>query len=451
MPSIKLFVPEDDIGEVEEAVVVTWLKREGDSVKKGEELVIIQAEKVSFELPAPANGTLTSILVPQGEVVKQNQPLAEFEVSETDSSPPPEQLEPQSPAATATATSAPTPAREVRASPIAKRLARQHGIDLGQVVGTGKEGRITEKDIQTFIDAETAAVETSPPSPTAQPANIRSSPIARRIAKEHQIDLAAIPGAGERRLTEKDVRAFIEARQSQSLPSEEPASASPLESRQTIPMAGMRAAIAKRMHQSLQETAQLTLHTEADVTELVALRTQLKEKLAVTYTDFLVRASVNALQEHPYLNATLKDDTIHLLSEIHIGLAVALDSGLIVPVIKNADQKTLADLASERARLIKQAKSNQLTPAEFTGSTFTITNLGTYDIDAFTPIVNPPEVAILGVGRIVEKVVIFEGKIAQRSMITLSLSFDHRLVDGAPAAAFLQSIKRHLEQPAGLE
>jgi len=449
MPSVQLFIPEDDIGEVDEVVVVTWLKREGDSVKEGEELVIIQAEKVSFELPAPANGTLTSILVPQGEIARQGQLLGEMEVSESEGTPPKPAESASTTAASATA-AATTPAREVRASPIAKRLARQHGIDLALIAGTGKEGRIIEKDIQALIaDTETPAEPAPTPASTTPPKDIRSSPIAKRIAKEYQIDLAEVPGAGERRLTEKDVRAFIESKQSQALPTETPATS--VKSDTTIPMVGMRAAIAKRMYQSLRETAQLTLHTEVDVTELITFRTRLKEKHPITYTDLLVKASANALQEHPYINATLKDDAIHLLPEIHIGMAVALEGGLIVPVIKNANKLSLTDLADERARLIKRATSNQLTSAEFTGGTFTITNLGTYDVDAFTPIVNPPEIAILGVGRIVEKVVIFEGKVAQRSMMTLSLSFDHRLVDGAPAAACLQTIKRHLEQPAALE
>lgn len=452
MPSIQIFVPDDDIG-ADEVVVVTWLKREGDSVTEGEELVIIQAEKISIEIPAPATGTLTSILVPQGEVAQLSQPLAELAVSTVEVSPP---TEPAAEPVSVSAAAVSAPAREVRASPIAKRLARQHGIDLSQITGSGKEGRITEKDLQAFIAHRAPPNEAASPSTAPEPTKgIRSSPIARRIAKEHQIDLADVPGAGERRLTEKDVRAFIESKQSQPS-AKTPTAAAPTstpstKSSDTIPMAGMRATIAKRMHASLQEMAQLTLHTEADVTELVALRTRLKENLAVTYTDLLVRASTKALQEHPRLNATLKDDSIHLLPEIHIGLAIALKEGLIVPVIKNADQQSLADLARERARLVERAKSNKLVATDLSGGTFTITNLGTYDIDAFTPIVNAPQVAILGVGRIVEKIVIAEGKIAQRAMMTLSLSFDHRLVDGAPAAAFLQSIKRHLEQPAGLE
>ena len=209
--------------------------------------------------------------------------------------------------------------------------------------------------------------------------------------------------------------------------------------------------LAQRMHQSLQDMAQITLHTEADATELVALRNRLKHSQPVTYTDLFVKASALALRQHPQLNATLDGDIIKILPEINIGLAVALEDGLIVPVLRGADQLSPADLARVRVRLVKRARSNQLIPADLTGGTFTITNLGIYDIDAFTPIVNPPEAAILGIGRIVDKVVIYKDKIAQRSMITLSLSFDHRLVDGAPAAAFLQTIKENLEQPAGLE
>ncbi|MEM7799234.1 MAG: dihydrolipoamide acetyltransferase family protein [Chloroflexota bacterium] len=442
MPSLKIFVTED-VGSVEEIVVVTWLKREGDAVKEGEELVIIQSEKISIEVFAPADGILTSILVQQGDVAPVDQPLAEFEVTQTEAVAAPDLIQAKS---EPTSEAAP-PVRDIRASPIAKRLARQNSIDLGEVEGSGKGGRITEKDVQTFLEKkEMAVVAPVSPDPPSLDKEIRASPIARRIANDHQIDLRQIPGAGEKRLTRKDVQAFIENKGQR----DPVLTGQPQPVGQTFPMAGMRAAIAQRMHQSLQEMAQLTLHTEADVTELVTLRRRLKETLPVTYTDLLVWASVKALQGHPHLNATLKDGSIHLLTEINVGLAVALESGLVVPVIKDADQLSLVDLTGERARLVERARENKLTMADLSGGTFTITNLGTYDIDGFTPIVNPPEVAILGVGRIVEKVVIYQGKIAQRSMLTLSLSFDHRLVDGAPAAAFLQTIKRHLEDPSDL-
>ncbi|UCC50239.1 MAG: 2-oxo acid dehydrogenase subunit E2 [Anaerolineaceae bacterium] len=385
MPLIDILIPEE-MGPVEECVIVAWFKREGDHVNHGDDLLIIQAEKVSFDVPSPATGTLSAILVQQGEVAKLDQPLARIDINQADFEMMSATVAPQPERA---ANLLPPPAREIRASPIAKRLARQRGIDLALVSGSGKGGRITEKDVRAFIETQ-----------LAQPKSVAATP------------------------TDKNL---------------------------SIPMVGMRATIAQRMHQSLQDMAQITLHTEADATELVALRNRLKHSQPVTYTDLFVKASALALRQHPQLNATLDGDIIKILPEINIGLAVALEDGLIVPVLRGADQLSPADLARVRVRLVKRARSNQLIPADLTGGTFTITNLGIYDIDAFTPIVNPPEAAILGIGRIVDKVVIYKDKIAQRSMITLSLSFDHRLVDGAPAAAFLQTIKQNLEQPAGLE
>ena len=436
MSVVDIVIPAE-AGEVEECVVVTWLKKEGDSVQQGDEILILQAEKVSFEVPAPASGIIRAILAKQGEVVTRRQPLARLELSaEAAAAPPPADVAPAVPPR-------PQPAREVRASPIARRLAREHDLDLGQVPASGD--RLTKKDVLLFLERQAA------PKPEAAPLEpareVRASPSARRLAREHGLDLAQVPLAGgSARLTEREVEAYL-ARQ-------QPAAPPPSEAvGQSLPFAGMRATIAQRMQQSLQEMAQLTLHTEADVTELIAFRAQLKQNgQSVTYTDLIVKASALALKQHPHLNATLVDQEIRLLPHINIGLAVAIERGLVVPVLYDADQAGLTNLAASRARLVERAQAGQLTTEEMSGGTFTVTNLGTYDIDAFTPIVNPPEVAILGVGRIVEKVVIHTGKIAQRSMMTLSLSFDHRLVDGAPAAAFLQSIKQMLEGPtqAGL-
>jgi pyruvate dehydrogenase E2 component (dihydrolipoamide acetyltransferase) len=277
--------------------------------------------------------------------------------------------------------------------------------------------------------------------------------VAKRIAREHNIDLAQVVGSGgEGRITEKDVVDFIAV--SQADPTGEPVATTPASSPlpgEAIPLTGMRAAIARRMVDSLHTMAQLTLHTEADVTDLVALREMLKQQMPITYTDLVVRACALALRRHPRLNVTLDGETIRLLPHINIGLAVALDDGLMVPVISETDRHNLTSLVQTRSRLVERARTGQLTPAEISDGTFTVTNLGNYDIDAFTPIINPPEAAILGVGRIVEKVVIHQGKIAQRMRLTLSLTFDHRLVDGAPAAAFLQTVKQLLEAPEPLK
>lgn len=435
MPILDIVVSEE-IGDVDECVVVTWLKREGSVVAKDEVLLILQAEKISFEIPSPAAGQVTAILAQQGEVVKKGQVLAQLEVAELVEMPP----APSEPVAAAPA----RPAGEVRASPVAKRLAREHNVNLALVPGTGEEGRITEKDVLIFIEARQAQAAPAPAATKAAPA----SPVAKRMAREHNVDLALITGTGEGgRITEKDVLAFVEAQQAKAAPSQEPPA---LPQAEVIPLSGARGTIARRMHDSLQSMAQLTLHTEADVTELIALRESLKAQMPLTYTDLIVRACALALRQHPRLNATLEGETIRLLPQINIGLAVALDDGLIVPVISNTDQQSLADLAQARVRLAEKARAGQLSKEEISGGTFTVTNLGGYEIDAFTPIINPPEAAILGVGRIVEKVVIFQGKIAQRAIITLSLTFDHRLVDGAPAAAFLQTIKKLLEAPGQL-
>lgn len=438
MPILDVVIP-DEIGEVDECVVVTWLKREGSAVEKDEVLLILQAEKVSFELPSPAAGQVIAILAQQGEVVKKGQPLARLEVTERVETLPP--APPQAAAAPA------RPVGEVRASPVAKRLARERNVDLSLVAGTGEEGRITEKDVLVFVEARQAKAA-PPPAPPA-------SPVAKRMAREHNVDLAQVSGTGEGgRVTEKDVLAFVEAQGAKAAPPPTPSEAmseAVPSAGKTLPLSGARGTIARRMHDSLQSMAQLTLHTEAEVTELVALRESLKAHTPLTYTDLIVRACALALRQHPRLNATLEGETIRLLPQINIGLAVALDDGLIVPVIPAADQKSLAELAKLRTRLVERARAGQLTKEEISGGTFTVTNLGNYEIDAFTPIINPPEAAILGVGRVVEKVVIYQGKIAQRARITLSLTFDHRLVDGAPAAAFLQTIKQLLEAPEQLK
>jgi len=423
MPVLDVMVPEN-IGDAEEVVVVSWLKREGDEVQEDEPLVILQAAKVSFDLPSPATGRLTAILIPQGEVVHSDQPLARLEVTARESVPSPASEEPSAP---------PPPTAEVRASPIAKRLAREHSVDLTRVKGTGQAGRITEKDVLAFLESREAQ---EPPA-----REVRASPVARRMARKHNIDLAQVEGTGRGgRITEKDIRALLETR-----PLTKEKKLSTLPAGGTISMTGVRATIARRMYESLQSMAQLTLHTEADVTDLVGWRDRLKQQAPVTYTDLIVHACALALRQHPHINATLDGDVIRLLLHVNIGVAVALEDGLIVPVIADADRKSVTELAGVRQRLIERARAGQLTMEEVSGGTFTVTNLGMYDIDGFTPIINPPEVAILGVGRIVEKVAIRQGKVAQRAMMTLSLTFDHRAVDGAPAAAFLQSVKQLLE------
>ena len=263
--------------------------------------------------------------------------------------------------------------------------AAELGVDLAKVVGTGPGGRVTREDVERAAAA---------PSPAL--AKTASSP--------------------------------------------RPAGSSGLAAASILPLKGIRKTIAERMMQSLQGSAQLTITTEADVTAATDLRAQLAREFEFTYTDLMIHAVARALRRHQRLNSSLADGTIVLASEINIGVAVALEEGLIVPVIHGAERKTLKQIAAETKDLGRRAREGKLRVEEVEGGTFTITNLGTYGVDAFTPIINHGEAAILGIGRIVEKPAVYRGEIARRSMMTLSLTFDHRIVDGAPAAAFLQTV-----------
>ena len=231
---------------------------------------------------------------------------------------------------------------------------------------------------------------------------------------------------------------------------EEAVQASPELVPHLVPMEGMRRTIATRMLQSLQTMAQVTITTEANLSEAMVLREGLSRHLSegsISPMHLVIKATAKALKEHPRLNALQVDEQVQLMDQVNIGVAVALDEGLLTPVIRDADAKNLADIASQGRELAVKTRDGKAKPEDVSGGTFTITNLGTYEIDAFTPIINPPQVGILGVGRVVEKPIIRQGEATKGDMMVLSLTFDHRVVDGAPAAEFLQRVKRLLEDP----
>lgn len=216
---------------------------------------------------------------------------------------------------------------------------------------------------------------------------------------------------------------------------------------QVIPLQGMRKIICERMHQSLMQSAQMTHSVEVDVTELAKKRNAIKMDFAVSYNDMLIKITAEVLKDHPMVNSSLKGNEIHVFKKINMGMAVAVPDGLIVPVIQNAGEKTLREIASETVILAEKTRALKLTKEEMSGGTFTVTNLGMFGIDVFTPIINQPESAILGIGRIVEKPAIFEGEVRKRKMMFLSLTFDHRIIDGAPAAEFLRDMQKAVEDP----
>ena len=277
--------------------------------------------------------------------------------------------------------------------------------------------------------------------------------MAKRLAKSAGIDLAELaaqkPGQQIRRA---DVEAAIAAREKEEIPSPAPVASTPTTG-DVMPVTPIRRIIAQRMLEGSQATAPVTLTTEADATDLVAVREQFKaalgpRKLAIpTYTDLLIKLTSIALSEHPLLNAIWQEDEIIVPDSIHIAVAVDVEEGLIVPVIRDVPAKSIQQIAEESRKLAQEARSRKLSVDDLQGGTFTITNLGTYGIDAFTPIINLPQCAILGVGRIIEKPAMFEGEMAPRQMLALSLTFDHRVVDGGPAARFLNTVREYVEQP----
>jgi pyruvate dehydrogenase E2 component (dihydrolipoamide acetyltransferase) len=419
-----------------EGLLVEWLKKEGDPVQHGETLFVVETDKVTADSEAQVSGTLAKILVAAGETVPVRTVVALITVNEAGAHQelpgvPPSSVPLKEPAA---ANPLPVPTvisgEPVLASPVAKRMAKELGIELASLKGSGPGGRITQEDVERALQTTQAA----PPS-----GRVLASPVAKRLAREHGISLETLQGSGpDGHITQVDVEKAIQARQELPTPSS-PGLGS-------IPIEGVRAVVAKRMTQSVQTTAQVTLHTEVDATAMVEQRARWKAQAeaqggsAPGYNAILAALVAQALRQHPRLNAMQVGETIQFREKVNIGLAVDTEAGLLVVVVKDADCKSALQIDAELKILTERAISKKSLPDDLEGSTFTITNLGMYGIDGFTPIINPPEMAILGVGRITEKLVVQQGKVAQRHILNLSLTFDHRLVDGGPAARFLQSI-----------
>ena len=443
--------------EMQDGTIVRWLKQEGDAVAEGEPIVEVETAKLQTELESTASGVLSRIVAQEGEIVPIRGVLCVIaepgeEIPGAAAPAAAATAAPAAPATTAPASAgASNGARGVQVVPAARRLARDRGVDLAQVRGSGPGGRVLLADVEAALQAPAGPASDGAPEPAGR---VPVVPAARRLARENDIDLATVAGSGPQgRILIEDVEAAIAAR---SAPA--PAVAPEPSADGVVPLTGIRGAVATRMLQSIQSTAQVTLTTEAVVTEAMQLRRGLSRHHAeeaggnIGPLPVVVKATAEALKRHPRMNAIETTDAdggaqVQMLSEINIGLAVALDEGLVTPVIRGADGKTLAQLAAENRDLAARTREGRTRPEEISGGTFTITNLGANDIDGFTPIINPPQVGILGVGRVVEKPVIVNGEIAKGETMYLSLTFDHRVIDGAPAAEFLQTVKRLLEDP----
>ncbi|CUU04900.1 MAG: 2-oxo acid dehydrogenase subunit E2 [Fimbriimonadales bacterium] len=395
---------------MEEGTLVRWLKQEGDAVKEGEPIAEIATDKATIEIEAPGSGILKGIRVPEGAVVPINTPLA-YIVAEgesvptegtTPATPPAAAKEAPAPATPPAAVSQPvsTDGDRVKASPLARKIAREHGIDLRLIQGTGPQGRIVERDVLAYLEAQKAA-PTPPPAPAPAP-----------------------------------------------VPTPVPA---PAVAGRTEPLSRLRQITAQRTTEAKQTIPHFYLTMEIDMEEALALRAKLNEadeSLRVSVNDMIVKACAVALEKFPMVNASFQNNQLVYPDGIHIGIAIAVDEGLLVGVVRHCEQKSLRRIAQEAQTLVQKARDGKLMPDEMTGNTFTVSNLGMFGIDEFSAIINPPASAILAVGAVKKvPVVADDGSIVARSRMRVTLSCDHRVFDGATGARFLQELKRVLENP----
>ena len=410
--AVPVIMPKLEMAQ-ETATVVEWLKQEGEHIEKGEPLLTVETDKVTLEIESPASGILAGVRAEPQQVVPVTKVIAYILQ-------PGEELDESA-------------SQRVSESvtPVAQRLAASVGVDLSTVKGTGPRGRITKSDVEAAL---------------VSPGKVRATPAARRIAREREVELAAVNGSGPKgRVQAADVLALA------LTPGPSPEIG---QGENVIPLQGMRRTIAERMTASYQTTPHITFTVRVDMSGFEGTRARLNARAEATgqprvsATALFVKAVAWALKHHPWLNSTLRDEEIHLLPEINVGVAVALEEGLIVPVVHQADCKSVAEIGAEVNDLATRAREGRLTPADVTGGTFTVSNLGPFGIEQFTAIINPPEVAILAIGATrPEPVVDEEGQVVVRPVMRMTLSADHRVVDGATAARFLADLREALEAP----
>ncbi|MDN5351867.1 MAG: hypothetical protein PWQ12_786 [Clostridiales bacterium] len=442
---------------MEEGTVVKWLKKEGETVEKGEPLLEIITDKVNMEIEAEISGTLLKILADEGEVLPvmtvigyigaPGEALPEEKNAPSTAS---ETVVQSNPEAKAPVSGADLAADEattgfeggLRATPASRKLAREAGIALSRVAGTGPKGRIQKSDVEAYLADEGSAEST------------HVSALAKRISDAEGIDLSQVKGTGHAgKVMSRDVMNILDGTLSRQAEASDTVAAN---DSYVEPLSSVRKVIAKRMTESFFTAPTFTLNIDVDMTEAAALRERVKPRILaatgykVTYTDIIVLMTAQALKKFPAVNASLVEGGIEYHNRVHVGIAVGKPEGLVVPVLKNADQMKLESIVSASKELIEKANKNKLKPDDMSGSTFTVSNLGMYGISHFNPIINQPNSAILGVSAIIDKVVAVNGEPCVRPMMTLSLTIDHRVVDGAPGAAFMQYLKQLLEDPYGL-
>lgn len=491
-----------DVGEgVAEGELVSWQVEEGDTVTEDQAVAEVETDKAIVEIPSPVNGTVRELCAEEGEVVPVGNVLLTFNVegeeeepaeSTTESAESEEGTDSQEQVAEADAPEdteeTETPEGRVFAAPSARRLARELGVDIASVDGTGPSGRVSEHDVRTAAEsttdseseeeAETEPVETKPAAETetaggsttataAAPTQVEAAnrertlaaPATRRLAEEQGIDINAVPSTEERDgqafVTPEAVREYAEAQQhAQAADAAAIASGETGPREERIPYRGIRRSIGKQMQKSKFTAPHVTHHDSIDVTELVETRAELKEiaeerGIKLTYMPFVLKAIVAALKDYPYLNSALDEENEEIVVKnyYNIGIAVATDDGLMVPVLKNVDQKDMLQLSSEMNELVEKARDRTITRDEMQGGTFTITNFGAIGGEYATPIINHPEVGILGLGELKKRPVVVGDDVEARYTLPISMSIDHRIIDGAVVASFANQLLEYLHNP----
>ena len=463
---------------MEEGTITEWFADDGDIVDAGAAVLRIETDKTETDVEAAGSGRLHR-LGQVGETFACGERIGWF-LDEGEEAP----VTAAPAAATATAptaapVTAPAPAMaatgspsasggRVMASPLTKRLAKERNIDLRTVRGTGPGGRIVSEDLDGVAPSAAGAAPV-PAAGTPRPlvaagAGVPATAAARQLADLLGVDLAQVaPDPHEQRVTKESVALHVrrllggahEAAEAEPTPSSAAPALLPATQEPTsvVRMTGIRGTIARRMHESLAQMAQLTLFMDADLDAVVADRESRKSAgPAPSYTDYIIAAAARALREHPLVNSQMTEEGVALLPDVHVGMAVALDNGLIVPVIRDTTSLDLTDLGVETSRLAGAARNGSLELPDLEGGTFSVSTLGMFGVDGFTPVINPPNTAILGVGRLRDDVVMGKkGKVLTAKRLTLSLTWDHRAFDGAPAAAFCQTIVGLLGDPAALD
>ncbi len=466
---------------METGVIEKWHKKEGDKVETGEVLFEVMTDKVSLEVEAYNSGIIRKIIRKEGEEVPVTEVIAYIGSADEPipEAPTGKVTMPEALAAKETVpagVSVQTPGGEIpksdeksdnskiKISPLARNIAESKGIDISKIIGTGPGGRIVKEDVEAY--AESGSMETQgQPVPavagdTGSTERLKISPLARSLAKELGIDYSKehITGTGpDGRIVKEDIIAFAEklkatAGGQKAAPSIAiPGAAAKIKS--STPLKGMRKLIADRMTYSKQNIPHIILTSVMDVDALIALREKIKDKVSavyntkITYTDFIIKACATVLAEQPNVNASLLNETQIVYEDINIGLAVAIESGLIVPTIYNADKLSVFEIAKRRSELVEKAKQQKLTIEEISNATFTISNLGMFGVRIFTAIINPPQGAILMAGEVYKAPAFVGDRIEPKQFMEISVAVDHRIIDGADGARYLQRLKEVIENP----